>query len=145
MMRTYHGLKPAVFWVIVLTSALCVILELVANQVLPHLGVARMLAFWAYHCCLPQSFGVFVCLRSGASSLVIQATPLSQSLRHTFDMAAWLWLSYSLLQLAGMWSSAVQFQSIGAHMNRLLPTTAVKRDWITAGFAHFQPAPYLQR
>ena len=44
-MRTYHGLKPAVFWVIVLTSALCVILELVANQVLPHLGVARDACF----------------------------------------------------------------------------------------------------
>jgi len=26
-----------------------------------------------------------------------------------------------------------------------MPNIAVKRDWFTAGFARFQPAPYLKR
>lgn len=30
-------------------------------------------------------------------------------------------------------------------MYRALPNIAVKRDWLTAGFARFQPAPYLER
>jgi len=27
----------------------------------------------------------------------------------------------------------------------VMPNPTVKRDWLTAGFARFQPAPYLKR
>jgi hypothetical protein len=27
----------------------------------------------------------------------------------------------------------------------MMPNPTVKRDWLTVGFAHFQPAPYLVR
>ena len=46
-MSTRHGLKPAVFWAIVLMAALCVILELVVNHMQPRLGVARDASFFS--------------------------------------------------------------------------------------------------
>ena len=34
---------------------------------------------------------------------------------------------------------------LGTAMSKPTPNIAVKRDWLTAGFARLQPAPYLER
>ena len=44
-MNPRHGLKPTAFYAILVMAALCVILELIANHMLPRLSVARDACF----------------------------------------------------------------------------------------------------